>query len=41
VTAFVCDICGSSYSVGVSHEEGIVEGKVQPFVTGHEVPEEK
>jgi hypothetical protein len=40
VTAFLCDICGSPSGVGVSHEEGIVKGKVHP-ITGHEGPKEE
>ena len=36
----MCDICGSSCSVGVSHEEGIVKGKFH-LITGDEGPEEE
>jgi len=38
--SFLCDICGSPSSVGVSHEEGIVKGKVR-HVTGDEGSEEE
>jgi hypothetical protein len=40
VTAFLCDICGSPSSVGASHEEGTVKGKVHP-IKDHEGPEEE
>jgi hypothetical protein len=37
---FVCDICGSPTSVGVSHDEDRVKGKIHP-ITGHESSEEE